>query len=102
MPVCRGGNGITRCYPGARRVQHEIDPRAVSLLLLAAAIIGGTAATYLYEDDEPLGARLAIGVPIGIIVLGHAGFLFSSLLGLGGAAITAAALVVLLPITALG
>ncbi len=73
----------------------------MSLLLLAVAIAGGTAATYLYEDDEGIGSRVAAGVPIGIIVLGLAGFLVSWALGLGAVPVALATLVALLPVLTL-
>jgi hypothetical protein len=73
----------------------------VSLLLLAAALAGGTLSTYLFEDDEGPVARLAMGVPIGFVGLALAGFVFASLFGLGAGALVAAAVVVLLPALAL-
>jgi hypothetical protein len=59
----------------------------VSLFLILAACVGGAAATYLFDDDAPLPARLAIGGPLGLAVFGLVGFVAASLLGLGPAAV---------------
>jgi len=72
----------------------------VSLLLLLAAWLGGAAATHLFDDDAPLLARLAIGGPLGLAILGHAGFLAASLFGLGAVAVTVGLLAVAAPLLA--
>jgi hypothetical protein len=59
----------------------------VSLALLLAAGLGGAAATYLFDDDAPLVARLALGVPLGLAVFGLVGFVVASLFGLGPTAV---------------
>jgi hypothetical protein len=51
--------------------------------LITAAWLGGTAATYLFDDDEPLLGRLAVGGPLGLTLLGLAGFVVASFFGLG-------------------
>ncbi len=61
----------------------------MSLVLVLAACLGGAAATYLFDDDAPLLARLAVGGPLGLAVFGLAGFVAASLLGLGPAAVAA-------------
>ena len=72
----------------------------MSVVLLAAAIAGGAALTYLVDElEDGLLGRLAVGVPVGLIVLGHAGFLAASAVGMG-AAVAAGAVAVLAPLTA--
>jgi hypothetical protein len=71
----------------------------VSAALLAAAILGGAAATYLFDDDAGLPARLAMGVPLGVVLLGIVGFLLGWAFGLGAAtAMLAAAIVLAVPV----
>lgn len=72
-------------------------PPAVSTLLLLAAVTGGALATYLYDDESPLPARVAVGVPLGLTLFGLAGFVLASGMGLNGASILLAALVALAP-----
>ena len=59
----------------------------MSFVLVLAACVGGAAATYLFDDDATLPARLAVGGPLGLAVFGLAGFVAASLLGLGPAAV---------------
>ncbi len=54
----------------------------MALLLVLLATACGTLATYLYEEDAPLSARLSMGVCTGFAALGLLGFIFSSFLGL--------------------
>jgi hypothetical protein len=71
----------------------------VSELLLAAAILGGAGATYLFDDDASLPARLCIGTPLGIVGLGLVGYVLGWALGLSMAtAVAAAAIVALVPL----
>jgi hypothetical protein len=70
----------------------------VTALLLLAALLGGTLFTVLFDDEAPLAARLAAGVPIGLASLGLVGFVAASLLGMGTAALAVAALGVLWPL----
>jgi hypothetical protein len=65
--------------------------------LLVAAIAGGTLATYLYDRESPLTARIVAGGPIGLAIFGLASFVFASFLGLDGAAIALGAAVALIP-----
>jgi hypothetical protein len=69
----------------------------VSTLLLLAAFAAGTLATYLYDDESPLPSRVAAGVPLGLALVGLAGFVLASFLGLNGASIVLAALVAFVP-----
>ena len=64
----------------------------MSTLVLALAVLGGTLATYLYDDESPLPARLAAGAPLGITLLGLAGFVIASSIGLTPAAVVLAVL----------
>ena len=72
----------------------------MTLLLVLAAWLGGAAATYLFDDDAPLVARLAVGGPLGLAVFGLAGFVAASLLGLGPAAVAAGLLAGAAPLLA--
>ena len=75
----------------------------MSVVLLAAAIVGGTAATYLLDDDAALPARLCMGVPLGIVGFGLVGYLLGWLFGLSaGTVIASAAIVVAGPLLILG
>ena len=72
----------------------------MSLVLILAACVGGAAATYLFDDDAPLLARLAVGGPLGLAVFGLAGFVAASLLGLGPAAVAVGLLAAMAPLLA--
>jgi hypothetical protein len=50
--------------------------------LLITVIAGGTLATYLFEDDAPLGWRVCAGASAGMAAFGLLGLLFSAILGL--------------------
>lgn len=54
----------------------------MALLLALIAIAGGTVATYLYQRDESLVARVCVGACTGFAALGLAGFVLASVLGL--------------------
>jgi hypothetical protein len=54
----------------------------LSLLCLAPAILGGAVATYAFDDQAPLWARLAAGVPLGLVLLGLIGLCLASWFGL--------------------
>ncbi|HYP53872.1 MAG TPA: hypothetical protein VEQ42_10055, partial [Pyrinomonadaceae bacterium] len=66
-------------------------PFAPLLAFVAAA--GGTLATYLYEREAPLAARVCAGVCVGWSVLGLVGFVAASAVGMTPAALAVAALV---------
>ena len=68
------------------------------LLVLLAALLGGAAATYVFEDDAGPLARLAMGAPLGVIGLGLAGYAGAWALGMTAAAVFGAALLSALPI----
>ncbi|HYO63422.1 MAG TPA: hypothetical protein VER08_07175 [Pyrinomonadaceae bacterium] len=63
-------------------------PFAPLLALVAAA--GGTLATYLYEREAPLAARVCAGVCTGWATLGLVGFVAASVVGLTPVALVAA------------
>ena len=73
----------------------------MSFVLILAACVGGAAATYLFDDDAPLTARLAVGGPLGLAVFGLAGFVAASLLGLGPAAVAGGLLAAMAPLVTL-
>jgi hypothetical protein len=54
----------------------------ISLALASLAIASGTIASYLYDSDVPIAARLCEGACVGLAVLGLVGFVCASLLGL--------------------
>ncbi len=75
----------------------------MSFVLLAAAILGGTAATYLLDDDAILPARLCMGVPLGIVGFGLVGYILGWLFGLStGTVSVSAAIVLASPLLILG
>ena len=70
----------------------------MALLLALTAIAGGVLATYLYDEDAPLWARLCMGASTGLAALGLAAFLFASLFGMTSIALLLAAGVVASPL----
>src|SRR6185295_548436 len=58
-----------------------------SLLLALLVTFSGTVATYLYDENASLGARLCAGAAIGLAALGLIGFVVASLIGLSSAAV---------------
>jgi hypothetical protein len=70
----------------------------LALVLVLIATLGGTLATYLYDESSPLAARICAGASTGLAVFGLVGFIFASLFGLGQVALTLAALVVAAPV----
>ena len=58
-----------------------------SLLLALLVTFSGTVATYLYDENASLGARLCAGAALGLAALGLVGFVVASFIGLSGAAI---------------
>ena len=73
----------------------------MALLLALVAVAGFTLATYLYETDAPLSARVCAGACTGFAALGLAGFLFASFLGLTPLALILTAVVVGSPLVML-
>jgi hypothetical protein len=58
-----------------------------SLLLALLVTFSGTVATYLYDENASLGARVCTGVCLGLTSLGVIGFVVASMIGLSGTAI---------------
>jgi hypothetical protein len=73
----------------------------VPALLIATALLGGTAFTLLFDEEAPRSQRLAAGTAVGIVSLGLLGFVAASVLGMGTAALGLAALLVLWPLPVL-
>ncbi len=73
----------------------------ISLLLVLFVTVCGTVATYLYDDDAPLAARVCGGACVGIASFGLVCFIFASFLGLHGPAIILSAAVLSLPLITL-
>lgn len=69
-----------------------------SLGLCLAAVAGGSITTYAYEDDAPLAWRVAAGAVSGMALLGLLVLGISSLRGLNGPTLAAAAAVTSLPV----
>jgi hypothetical protein len=58
-----------------------------SLLLALLVTLSGTIATYLYDENASLGARLCSGVCLGLAALGLVGFVIASFIGLSSVAV---------------
>src|ERR1041385_8246108 len=58
-----------------------------SLLVALLVTLSGTVATYLYDENAPLGARLCAGAALGLAALGLVGFVVASLIALSATAI---------------
>src|SRR5215213_5521167 len=58
-----------------------------SLLLALLVTLSGTVATYLYDENASLGARLCAGAALGLAALGLVSFVVASLIGLSGIAV---------------
>src|SRR5829696_1972257 len=58
-----------------------------SLLLALLVTLSGTVATYLYDENASLGARLCAGAALGLAALGLVSFVVASFIGLSGVAI---------------
>src|SRR5829696_3037515 len=58
-----------------------------SLLLALLVTFSGTVATYLYDENASLGARLCAGAALGLTALGSVCFVVASFIGLSSAAI---------------
>ena len=72
-----------------------------SLLLALLFTFSGTIATYLYDENASLGARLCAGGAIGLAALGLIGFVVASLVGLSGAAVLFSAVICCSPLALL-
>src|SRR5215204_1270335 len=58
-----------------------------SLLLALLVTLSGTVATYVYDENASLGARLCAGAALGLAALGLVSFVVASFIGLSGVAI---------------
>ncbi len=58
-----------------------------SLLLVLLVTFGGTLATYLYDEDASLGARLCAGACLGLTVFGLVAFVVALIVGLSTAGV---------------
>jgi len=58
-----------------------------SLLLALLVTVSGTVATYLYDENASLAARLCSGACLGLASLGLIGFVVASFIGLSGTAV---------------
>jgi hypothetical protein len=72
-----------------------------AVLLALLAIVGGTLASYAYDDDAPLFSRLAYGAASGLVALAGIGFVLANFLGIEPATL-GAGVVVGLPLLVLG
>ena len=69
-----------------------------SLLLALLVTLSGTIATYLYDENASLGARLCTGACLGLAALGLVGFVVASFIGLTGVAVAISAAICCSPI----
>jgi hypothetical protein len=58
-----------------------------SLILAFLVTLSGTVATYLYDENASLAARLCAGAALGLAALGLVGFVVASFVGLSGIAV---------------
>ena len=72
-----------------------------SLLLALLVTFSGTVATYLYDENASLGARLCAGGAIGLSAFGLIGFVVASLVGLTVAAVLFSAVICCSPLALL-
>lgn len=73
------------------------DSRAMALLVLVAAVLGGVALTLFDDEDAPTYARLAAGAALGLVLFSLLGYLSAAWLGLRGLSIGLAASLTLVP-----
>ncbi|HEY2962337.1 MAG TPA: hypothetical protein VGJ37_07980 [Pyrinomonadaceae bacterium] len=69
-----------------------------SLLLALLVTLSGTIATYLYDENATLGARVCAGACLGLASLGLVAFVVASFIGLSGVAILISAAICCSPI----
>jgi len=72
-----------------------------SLLLVLLVTFSGTVATYLYDENASLAARLCAGAAIGLAALGLIGFVVASLVGLTVPAVLFSAVICCSPLALL-
>ncbi|MBD0326064.1 MAG: hypothetical protein ICV68_06525 [Pyrinomonadaceae bacterium] len=73
----------------------------IALALTLIATVGGALATYLYDEDASIVARLCAGACTGLAALGLLGFLFASFLGLNPLTLALSAIVLASPLALL-
>lgn len=64
----------------------------LALILVLVAVLGGTVASYAYDDDAGLPTRLAYGAATGLAALGLLGFVATQILGLSAGTASAGVL----------
>lgn len=69
-----------------------------SLILLSLLTLSGTVATYLYDNNASLPARVCSGACVGLAAMGLVAFVFASFLGLTNVAILLALIICLVPL----
>src|SRR5215217_7740401 len=72
-----------------------------SLLLALLVTLSGTIATYIYDENASLGARLCAGAALGLSALGLVSFVVASLIGLSGMAVFFSTLICCSPLAIL-
>src|ERR1044072_9263799 len=77
------------------------DLMIASLLLALLVTLSGTVATYLYDENASLGARLCAGAALGLSALGLVSFVVASLIGLTGMAVFFSTLICCSPLAIL-
>ena len=70
-----------------------------SFLLALLVTLSGTVATYLYDENASLGARLCAGATLGLTALGLVSFVVASFVGLTGMAIFFSAVICCSPLS---
>ena len=74
----------------------------LALALALTAIVGGALATYLYDEDAPLAARLCAGACVGFAALGLFSFILASVFGFSQLVLIISGIVVAAPLFLLG
>ena len=72
-----------------------------SILLAFLVTLSGTVATYLYDENASLGARLCAGAALGLAALGLVSFVVASFIGLSGIAVLFSAVICCSPLALL-
>ncbi len=72
-----------------------------SILLAFLVTLSGTVATYLYDENASLGARLCAGAALGLAALGLVSFIVASFIGLSGIAVFFSAVICCSPLALL-
>lgn len=72
-----------------------------SLTIAFLVTLSGATATYLFDENAPMGVRLSTGACLGLAALGLIGFVVASFIGLTGVAVLLSTAVCALPLLAL-